>query len=133
MTRRRLQCIVFSVEGGRFELQGFGEALAEQLAGALTRIHGFAVRLVRSASDKRAMQAPGARYGLAGRVVRLPNGAVRVLTSLCDLAEGSRYLWGDAHDGTVEDLLGLQDRITDQVVRAARQSIEAADMEVCAS
>ena len=120
---------IFSVEGGRFELQGFGEALAEQLAGALTRIHGFAVRLLRSASDKRAMQAPGARYGLAGRVVRLPNGAVRVLTSLCDLAEGSRYLWGDAHDGTVEDLLGLQDRITDQVVRAARQSIEAAAME----
>lgn len=59
----------------------------------------------------------------------LPGGAVRVLTSLCDLAEGSRHLWGDAHDGTVEDLLGLQDRITDHVARAARQSIEAAEME----
>ena len=119
----------FGVEGGGVELQGFGEALAEQLAAALARIHGFAVRLVGSAPEKRAVQAPGARYVLAGRVVRLPGGAVRVLTSLCDLAEGTRHLWGDAHDGTVEDLRGLQDRITDQVVRAARQSIEAAELE----
>jgi AraC-like DNA-binding protein len=119
----------FSVDGGRAELQGFGEALAEQLAGALARIHGFAVRLVRSAPHKRAVQAPGARYCLAGRVVRLPGGAVRVVTSLCDLAEGSRHLWGDAHDGTVEDLIGLQDRIIERVVRAARQSIETAAIE----
>ena len=119
----------FTVEGGRFELQGFGEALAEQLAGALSRIHGFAVRLVGSTPDKRMARTFGARYGLRGRVARLPNGAVRVLTSLCDLTEGSRHLWGDAHDGTVEDLLGLQDRISDQVVRAARQSIENAEVE----
>jgi len=119
----------FSIDGGRLELQGFGEALAEQLAGALGRIHGFAVRLVRSASDKRAARASEDRYCLVGRIVRLPGGAVRVLTRLCDAAHGSRHLWGDAHDGTVEDLPGLQDRITDQVVRAARQSIEAAETE----
>jgi len=119
----------FSVERGRFDLQGFGQVLAEQLAGALARTHGFAVRLVRLAPDKRAVQAPGARYYLTGRVMRLPGGTVRVLTSLCDLAEGSRHLWGDARDGTVEDLLGLQDRVIDHVVRAARQGIEAAEME----
>lgn len=119
----------FSVEGGRDGLKVFGEALAEHLAGALARIHGFAVRLAHPPPDRRASQATDARYVLAGRVVRLPDGAVRVLTRLCDLTEGSLHLWGDAHDGTVEDLLGLQDRITDRVVLATRQSIEAAEVE----
>ncbi|WP_279323232.1 helix-turn-helix domain-containing protein [Roseomonas fluvialis] len=133
LSRRRDAPVIavhsFQTEGGCFELRRLAEAVSEQISGALARNHGFAVRLVRPAPDGRGVQPSDARYGLTGRVVRLPGGTVRVLTALRDLADGSRHLWGDAHDGTVEQLPQLQDRIAHQVVRATRQSIDAAEMD----
>jgi adenylate cyclase len=119
----------FHVDGVGFVLQGFADSLAEHLAGALARTHAFTVHLVRPAPGERAARATGARYCLAVRVVRLPSGAVRVVTRLSDLTAGERQLWGDAHDGTVEDLPALQDRVVDEVVGAVRPSIEAAEVE----
>ena len=60
--------------------------------------------------------------------MRLPSGAVRLVTRLGDLAAGDRQLWGDAHDGVFEDLPGLQDRVVDDLVGAVRRGIEAAEI-----
>jgi len=119
----------FPVDAEGFALQGFADSLAEQLTGALARTHAFTVHLVRPVPGERAARAAGARYCLAGRVVRLPSGAIRVVTRLGDLAAGDRQLWGEAHDGVFEDLAGLQDRVVDQVVGAVRPGIEAAELE----
>ena len=109
-------------------LQGFAESLAEHLAAALAQVYGFAVRLVRRASGENGARALGARYCLVGHVVHAPKSTVRVVVRLCDLA-GDRHLWGDACDGAIEDLPGLQDRVVEVTVRAVRPGIEAAEIE----
>jgi adenylate cyclase len=119
----------FRTDGGGLELQGFGESLAEHLAAALGQVHGFAVRLVHRPLGERDARAPVARYCVAGQVVHSPKGTVRVVLRLCDLSAGDRHLWGDTYDGTIGDLLGLQDRVVDATVRAVRPGIEAAEIE----
>jgi hypothetical protein len=71
----------------------------------------------------------GARYCLAGRIARAPDGRVRVVARLLDLAAGGVHLWGDAYDGTSADPLGLQDRVVAGVVHAVPPAVQGAEIE----
>ncbi|MGG5821279.1 helix-turn-helix domain-containing protein [Falsiroseomonas sp. HW251] len=86
----------------------FAEALAEQLAMALSRIRSGPVRLVRP-GERVVADAGSACYALAGRVVRSGD-RLRVVLRLFDATDGT-HVWGDAFDGMPSDALSLQDEV----------------------
>jgi adenylate cyclase len=132
--RRRapsLAVLPFRTDCGRPEERALAEALAEQLAAALSRMHGVAVRIARPAAVASGHTARelGARYCLTGRVARTPEGRLRVVARLLDLEAGGVHLWGDAYDGTTGDPFGLQDRVVAGVTGAVRPGIQEAEIE----
>lgn len=60
----------------------------------------------------------GVGYLLEGSVRRAAN-QVRVNAQLIDGTTGS-HLWAEVYDGTLEDIFGVQDKITSQIVEALR-------------
>jgi adenylate cyclase len=134
--RRRapsLAVLPFAAEPGRLEERLLAEALAERLGAALSRSHAVAVRVARPGppgGPERAARNLGARYCLAGRVARSPDGGrVRVVARLLDLAAGGVHLWGDAYDGAAGDPFGLQDRVAEDVARAVPACVQDAEVE----
>lgn len=128
-----LSLLPLLTEGGTLEERVLAEAVAEQLAAALSRTHALSVRLVRHHT---ALEKAGAnrrdlsgRYSLAGRVARSEDGRMRVVLRLLDLEAGGAHLWGDAFDGSAADLFGLQDRVVAEAARAIRRSVEQAEVE----
>ena len=131
--RRRDVAVVavvrFRVDVGSVGLLDFADALVQQLAAGLSQSHSFAVHHVRVAPGEREARALGVRYCLTGQVTRLPNGTVRVVAHLRDLLEDNRHLWGDAHDGSFDDLASLERRVVDAVVSGVQPGIESAEIE----
>jgi adenylate cyclase len=110
----------------------FAESLAEGLACALCSARSLCVTLVRSSSvaplnSRQRTQEHGARYCLTGRVTQADD-RLRVIICLLDAAS-ERHLWGDSFDGGTSDLFGLQDRVTEGVVRAILPNIREAEIE----
>lgn len=126
-----LVLLPFRTDGGRLEERALAEALAEQLAAALSRIHAVSIHIGRlmPGEPERAARALGARYCLTGRIARTPGGCVRVVARLLDLGAGDLHLWGDAYDGTTEDLFGLQDRVVESVAHAVGPCVQGAEIE----
>jgi TolB-like protein/Tfp pilus assembly protein PilF len=115
------------------ECRSFAEYLAEGLAAALCRIHSLSVVAPKSLSRAKQLAPNGsvrdlrARYVLAGRVAQIGE-RVRVVIRLID-AKAELQIWGDAYDGTIGDLFGLQDRITESVTPAIAIQIRGSEIE----
>jgi TolB-like protein/AraC-like DNA-binding protein len=127
-----LAVLPFRTEPGRLEERVLAEALVEQLAAALSRAYAVSVRAAGAAAPGgpgRAARDLGARYCLTGRVARSPEGRVRVVARLLDLAAGGVHLWDDAFDGTTGDPFGLLDRVVAGAARTVPASVLAAEVE----
>jgi TolB-like protein/AraC-like DNA-binding protein len=110
----------------------FAESLVEGLACALCSAHALSVTPARSSSiaspnSQRLAREYEARYCLTGRVMQAGD-RLRVVICLLDAAN-ERHLWGDSFDAETSDLFGLQDRVTDGVVRAILPNIRKAEIE----
>jgi adenylate cyclase len=103
------------------------ESLADQLAAALTRAHGFSVRVARQAPAP-DLPSARARYCLAGQVTRLSDRRMRIALHLRDLAAGGCQMWGDAFDGAADDPIGLRDRAIAAAIAAIRPGMEEAEI-----
>jgi len=110
----------------------FADCIAEGIAAALSTIRSMSVVVPRSV-QRIAAQDPqqlartvGARYVLAGRIAQA-GVRMRVIMRLLD-ATSDEHVWGDSFDGSSHDLLALQDRVTDGVVRAILPGIRGVEI-----
>ena len=67
------------------------------------------------------------RYVLEGSV-RKAGGRVRITGLLIEAATGA-HIWAEQFDGPIEDIFGLQDNVTEQVVCAMAPRITNAEIE----
>ncbi|HVY20271.1 MAG TPA: winged helix-turn-helix domain-containing protein, partial [Bauldia sp.] len=113
----------------------FADGMVEDLITALSRFKPFAV-VARNSSfaykgravDVREVaRALGVRYVLEGSV-RRGERRVRVSAQLID-GESGAHLWAENLDGTIEDVLDFQDRITARVIGLIEPEIHRAELE----
>jgi adenylate cyclase len=111
----------------------FGECVAEGIATALSRARSLSVLLPRSLQSvaspdpKRLARELGARYLIVGSMARSGD-RLRIVIRLLDAAAGA-HVWGDTYDGDIGDLFGLQDRVTEGVMRATLPQIRDSEIE----
>jgi adenylate cyclase len=111
----------------------FGECVAEGIATALGRVRSLSVvlprspRSVASPDPKRLARELGVRYLIVGSMARSGE-RLRIVIRLLDGAAGA-HVWGDTYDGDVGDLFGLQDRVTEGVMRATLPQIRGSEIE----
>lgn len=107
------------------------EGMPEAIAAALCRVRSISVIVPRhsptAASDRRLARELGVRYLLRGRVTHADH-RLRVIMRLVDEVTG-HTLWGDSYDGELADLFGLQDRVTEGVLRAILPSMRSAEID----
>src|SRR5262245_51175460 len=111
----------------------FAECLAEGLATELCRVRSLLVLMPKPSQlltthDRRQVACElGARYFLVGRLAQTGE-RLRIIVRLLDTATGA-HIWGGSYDGKIGDLFGLQDQVTEGVVKAILPSIRGAEIE----
>jgi TolB-like protein len=117
------------------EQEHFVDGMVEDLITALSRFRPFAV-VARNSSyvykghavDVREVaRALGVRYVLEGSV-RRSGERVRVSAQLID-GESGAHLWAENLDGTIEEMLDFQDKITARIIGLIEPEIHRAELE----
>ena len=111
------------------------DGIVEAITGALSRIRSFFVIARNSAFTYKGRAANvrdigrelGVAYVLEGSVQKAGN-RVRIIVQLIE-TDGGAHVWTGRHDGTIDDIFDLQDRITEQVAGALQPSIRFAEIE----
>jgi adenylate cyclase len=117
------------------EYDYLADGIVEAITAALSRIRSFFVIARNSAFTYkgRAMNVRdigrelGVAYLLEGSIQKAGN-RVRIIVQLIETAGGA-HIWTAHHDGTLDDIFNLQDRITEQVAGALQPSIRIAEIE----
>ncbi|MGE5270822.1 MAG: BTAD domain-containing putative transcriptional regulator [Thiohalocapsa sp.] len=121
-----------SGDGGRDHV---AEGLAEDLVEALSRVPGLFVISRLSAAAYRSQERPpneiglalGARYIVSGSV-RLNDNRLRLVVELIDTKSGAA-LWTSRFDEHFSDLLEMQDRLAETVVRSIAPHLRYAELQ----
>jgi TolB-like protein len=117
------------------EQQYFADGVVEEIITALSRFSSLFV-IARNSSFtykggsvdvKRVGRELGVRYVLEGSV-RRDRRRLRITGQLIDATTGA-HLWADRFDGELEDIFGVQDRVTASVVGAIAPKLEQAEIE----
>jgi TolB-like protein len=125
----------FQNMSGDREQEYFADGMVDDIITALSRIHWLFV-IARSSSFtykgkavdvKLVGRELGVRYVLEGGV-RKAGDRVRITAQLIDAGTGA-HLWADRFDGALEDIFGLQDRVSASVVGAIAPKLEQAEIE----
>ncbi len=126
----------FTSLGGNAGLDVFGDGLVEGITAALSRVRSFFV-ISRSSTQKYRGQSIdavaiggelGVRYLLLGSLQQAGT-RIRVRAELVETGVGA-MLWSETHDGALEDVFDLQDRITERIVGAIAPSVRQAEIEL---
>ena len=124
----------FANMSGDQEQEYFADGMVEEIITALSRVRGLFV-IARNSSVTYKGQAVdvkqvgrelGVRYVLEGSV-RKGGTRVRITTQLIDATSGA-HLWADHFDGSLEDVLDLQDRVAIRVAAVIQPELEAAEV-----
>jgi TolB-like protein len=115
--------------------QYFADGVVEEIITALSRFSSLFVIARnssftykgRSVDVKQVGRELGVRYVLEGSV-RRDRKRVRITGQLIDAMTGA-HLWADRFDGDIEDIFGVQDRVTASVVGAIAPKLEQAEIE----
>jgi adenylate cyclase len=113
----------------------FADGITEDIITGLSRVPWIFVIARNSSFSYKGMAVDvlrvgrelGVRYVLEGSVRKAGN-RLRVTGQLID-AETGVHIWADRHDGTLEDIFDLQDRITEAVVGAIAPEIRQAEIQ----
>jgi TolB-like protein/tetratricopeptide (TPR) repeat protein len=112
----------------------FADGIVEEIITALSRFSGLFV-IARNSSFtykgrpvdvKQVGRELGVRYVLEGSVRKAAD-RLRIAGQLIDATTGS-HLWADRFDGTLGDILDLQDHVTTRVVTAIAPKLEQAEI-----
>jgi TolB-like protein len=112
----------------------FADGVVEEIITALSRFSGLFVIArnssftykCRAVDVKQVGRELGVRYVLEGSVRKAAN-RVRITAQLIDATNGA-HLWADRFDGSLEDILDLQDHLTANVVNAIAPKLEQAEI-----
>ena len=113
----------------------FADGMVDEITTALSRFKSLFV-IARNSSFtykgravdiKQVGRELGVRYVLEGSV-RRDGRRVRITGQLIDASTGA-HLWADRFDGELEDIFGVQDRVTVSVVGAIAPKLEQAEIE----
>jgi TolB-like protein len=130
-----LVVLPFQNISGDPEQEYFVDGLVEDITTALSCIRSLFV-IARSSAftyKGRAMDVRqvgrdlGVRYVLEGSV-RRSGSRVRITGQLLNAATGA-HLWANRFDGTIDDVFGLQDRVTEAVAGAVEPHLQRAEIE----
>ncbi len=119
---------------GDLEQEYFADGVVEEIITALSHIRWLFV-IARNSSgaykgrgvDIRQIGLElGARYVLEGSV-RKADGRVRITAQLIDAANGA-HLWADHFDGSLEDVLELQDRVAASIAGVIEPALQTAEI-----
>jgi len=113
----------------------FADGIVEEIITGLSRMRWLSVTARnssfvyegRSVDVKRVGRELGVRYVLEGSVRKAGN-RVRITGQLIDSITGA-HLWADHFDGGLEDVFGLQDKVTASVVGAIEPTVLEAEIE----
>jgi len=133
--RPSIAVLPFQNMSGDPEQDYFADGIVEEITTALSRFRhlfviasnsGFAYK-GRAVDVKQVGRELGVRYLLEGSVRRAAN-RVRITGKLIDAANGA-HLWADRFEADLDDVFGLQDRVTASVVGAIPPRLETAEIE----
>ena len=125
----------FQNMSGDPEQEYFADGMVEDIITALSRFKSLFV-IARNSSFtykgkavdiKQVGRELGVRYVLEGSVRKAGNRA-RITGQLIEAATG-QHLWADKFDGTLEDVFGLQDKVTTSVAGLLAPTLEQAEIE----
>jgi adenylate cyclase len=125
----------FQNMSGDPEQEYFADGMVEEIITALSRVKTFFV-IARNSSFtykgkavdvKQVGRELGVRYVLEGSV-RKAASRVRIAGQLIE-AETNHHVWADRFEGTLEDIFGMQDRVTESIVGALVPSLQVAEIE----
>ncbi len=116
------------------EQEYFADGMVEEIITALSRIHWLFVIARNSSFTYRGLTVDvkqvgrelGVRYVLEGSV-RKSGTRVRITTQLIDATNGA-HLWADHFDGSLDDVLDLQDQVAIRVAAVIEPELEAAEI-----
>lgn len=116
------------------EQEYFADGITEDLITDLSKISGLFVIARnstfaykgKSVDLRKVAQELGVRYVLEGSV-RRAGGQVRINAQLIDAKSGT-HLWADRYDADFADVFLLQDRVTEQIVKALRVNISPSEL-----
>jgi len=124
----------FANMSGDPEQEYFADGMVEEIITALSRIRWLFV-IARNSSFtykgravdvKQVGRELGVRYVLEGSVRKAGN-RVRITAQLID-ALGGTHLWADRFDGSLEDILDLQDKVAVSVAGVIEPTLRAAEI-----
>ncbi len=125
----------FQNMSGDSEQEYFADGIVEDIITALSRFKSLFV-IARNSSFtykgkavdmKMVGRDLGVKYVLEGSV-RKAGGRLRVTAQLIDATSGG-HVWAERYEGSAEDVFGLQDQITSDVVGAIAPSLEMAEID----
>src|SRR5579872_3207607 len=125
----------FQNMSGDPEQEYFADGMVEDIITALSRFKSLFV-IARNSSFtykgkavdiKQVGRELGVRYVLEGSVRKAGN-RVRITGQLIEAASGN-HIWADRFDGDLEDVFGLQDKVTSNVVGLIAPRLEQAEFE----
>lgn len=117
------------------EQEYFSDGITDDLITDLTKISGLMVIARDSAFTykgggqdvRQVARQLGVRYVLQGSVRRVED-RIRINTKLVDATTGN-HVWAERYDGKLDDIFGLQDRITGSVVAALAVKLSSGERE----
>jgi adenylate cyclase len=124
----------FANLSGDQEQEYFADGMAEEIITALSRIRWLFV-IARNSSFtykgravdvKQMSRELGVRYVLEGSVRKSGN-RVRITAQLVEATDGA-HLWADHFDGSLEDVLDLQDQVAIRVAGVIEPAVQAAEV-----
>ncbi len=131
-SRERPSIVVLPCQTSLRELCWFAESVAEGIAAALSSVQSLSVLLSRNTGvplrdPQRAARELGAGYFLIGRLTGTGQ-RLRLNVRIVVSATG-HHVWGDSYDGGYDELLRLQDRVIEGIVRAILPNIRASEID----
>jgi adenylate cyclase len=124
----------FQNMSGDPEQEYFADGMVEDIITALSRFKSLFVIARnstftykgKSVDIKQVGRELGVRYVLEGSV-RKASGRVRITGQLIETGTGT-HLWAERFDGALEDVFGLQEKVTQQVVGAIVPNVRLAEL-----
>jgi TolB-like protein len=133
--RPSIAVLPFANMSGDPEQEYFADGMVDDILMALSRVRWLFVIArqssflykVRIADMQQIGRELGVRYVVEGSVRKSGN-RVRVVARLIGTESGA-HIWADRYQGDLRDIFALQDEITERIVSAVEESVQAAEVK----
>jgi TolB-like protein/DNA-binding SARP family transcriptional activator len=132
--RPSIAVLPFANMSGDPEQEYFADGMVDDILSALSRVRWLFVIArqssfiykVRVADVQQIGRELGVRYVVEGSVRKSGN-RVRIVAQLIETKTGA-HIWADRYEGDLRDIFALQDEITERIVAAVEENVQAAEI-----